>query len=269
MNAKRTGTKEWSESSVNFQLGCENGCLYCYARQNALRFGKIKRGEDWSKCSTWDGKDRLSFRKRPGVIMFPTTHDITKRNVGEACRVLDGLLHAGNRVLIVSKPTPETGAALCSVAAPFKEQVMFRFSIGSWSDNGRVRWEPNAPPITQRIEALRRCWMAGFRTSVSCEPLLEPWNATALVDNVYGFVTNTIWIGTLRHVSARTAWCMKADDPRIVTLEKWQTDEAVEGVYRALSECRYIKKMLRWKHSYVEALARRGIVLPEQEDNWQ
>jgi len=267
MTKRKTGTREWSESSCNFQLGCENGCLYCYARQNALRYGKIKSAEEWA-TPHWDGKHRLKFKKCPGVVMFPTTRDITPRNLGEACRILEGLLDAGNRVLVVSKPTPETAKALCGIAAEWKEQVMFRFSIGSWSDHGRAQWEPNAPPISQRIEALRQTWMAGFRTSVSCEPLLEPWNATALVDNLYGLVTNTIWIGTMRHIRQRTAWCMKPDDPRILTLENWQTDEAIVGVYDSLACCSYVAKHLRWKHSYVEALARRGITLPAQEDNW-
>ena len=46
---RKTGTREWSEHSVNCRQGCTNGCLYCYARAQALRFGRITSGDAWTQ----------------------------------------------------------------------------------------------------------------------------------------------------------------------------------------------------------------------------
>jgi DNA repair photolyase len=46
-NRTATGTREWSEYSFNIGLGCSNNCLYCYARQNALRYKKINSPDEW------------------------------------------------------------------------------------------------------------------------------------------------------------------------------------------------------------------------------
>ena len=45
----KTGTREWSEQSINCCVGCAHACLYCYARANALRFGRLTRGGDWAE----------------------------------------------------------------------------------------------------------------------------------------------------------------------------------------------------------------------------
>ena len=42
-----SGTREWAVENVNIILGCPHKCRYCYARANALRFGKIKRAAEW------------------------------------------------------------------------------------------------------------------------------------------------------------------------------------------------------------------------------
>jgi hypothetical protein len=41
------GVQEWAEHSMNFQTGCEHGCVYCYAREQALRFKWINTWEEW------------------------------------------------------------------------------------------------------------------------------------------------------------------------------------------------------------------------------
>ncbi|HUW10823.1 MAG TPA: hypothetical protein VM537_13910, partial [Anaerolineae bacterium] len=37
---RRTGTKEWSDSSANVSVGCSNNCLYCYAKAMMVRIGR-------------------------------------------------------------------------------------------------------------------------------------------------------------------------------------------------------------------------------------
>ena len=35
------GTEEWADKNINITRGCEYDCPYCYAKRNALRFGRI------------------------------------------------------------------------------------------------------------------------------------------------------------------------------------------------------------------------------------
>jgi DNA repair photolyase len=87
-----TGTKEWAEVTENIQIGCSNNCLYCYAAHNANRYGLRKRSE-WATESLTKRADIKSYPARDGVVMFPSTHDITpfnlerseERRVGKEC----------------------------------------------------------------------------------------------------------------------------------------------------------------------------------------
>jgi len=216
MNDRKTGTREWSEHSVNCCLGCRHGCLYCYARANATRWGRIADPADWTVERPFDQATALANRRFKGVVMFPTTHDITPlagADLGtlEACvRTLYALLRAGNRVLIVSKPHRAVIGRLCEFLRPWRdgEQVEFRFSIGTLSEELAAFWEPGAPPIAERIDALAHAFAAGYATSVSAEPLLDclPLAAESLVEAVEPWVRETIWIGCMNKIAQRTAW---------------------------------------------------------------
>ena len=76
-NRRGTGTKEWSEYSYNISQGCAHGCLYCYARQMALQNGRIRTAADWQLEILNHRKVSQSYRRFDGVVMFPTSHDIT------------------------------------------------------------------------------------------------------------------------------------------------------------------------------------------------
>jgi len=181
-----TGTREWSGSSVNCCTGCANGCLYCYGRELALRRGAIKQGWEWTRQRP--RKPLKRYGRHRGVVMFPSVHDITPENLSACLEVLDKLLRAGNRVLVVSKPRLACIQRLCSVLAAYRAQMEFRFSIGAVSDELLGMWEPGAPSLGERLDCL--AWAAGhgFATSVSCEPLLEPWGVEQLVAAVSPFV---------------------------------------------------------------------------------
>lgn len=133
-------------------------------------------------------------------IMFPGTHDITKDNF-EACYiVLEKLLKAGNRVLIVSKPRPELIEKICVDFEEYKRNMLFRFTIGSINDGILSFWEPNAPSYEERMKALLFVYKNGFRTSVSIEPMLDADHIEDLVNDLSDFINHSIWIGTMNHM---------------------------------------------------------------------
>lgn len=72
-----TGTREWSEISLNLGFGCTHKCLYCYAVISALRFGLIKDRSEWGTERINEKILTRKFGRRSGIFMFPTRHDIT------------------------------------------------------------------------------------------------------------------------------------------------------------------------------------------------
>ena len=258
-NDLQTGTREWAKSNVNFITGCSNDCKYCYAKAMAIRHKRVKP-DDWGTEIIREGDLTKKIRKKDGTIMFPSSHDITPQHLPEALIMLRKLLSAGNDVLIVSKPHLECIRAICNEFGDYKDQILFRFTIGS-ADSSVLRfWEPKAPSFEERMDCLKLAYAKGFSTSVSCEPMLDD-NIEAVVDSVTPFLTKTIWIGKANrlrsqlklngHIDSFTA--EKADE-----LLAWQSDEKILALYQRLM---YNPK-IQWKDSIKSVLAKHQASFP-------
>jgi len=245
----KTGTREWATTTVNCVQGCSHGCIYCYARHNAVnRFQQVAPGE-WSNMRVRKDRVRKSRKKEKGVVMFPSAHDITPEVLEDCLTVLVKLLAAGNEVLVVSKPHLECIIEICKLT-DFQNQITFRFSIGGMTD--LAVWEPSAPTYNERVTALAFAFNAGWKTSISAEPLLEPWNVMQLYENLEPFLTGEFWIGKLNNPSSRVKISTEAQRARFKTLIAWQTDEAVMRIVHQMGS----KRGIRWKDSYKEVIAR-------------
>lgn len=229
---KASGTREWAARNVNIQKGCEHGCLYCYAHGNAGRFKK-----SWAKSWTTPSLTRAAidkgYNKREGAIMFPSSHDITEANLSDCLVVLKKLLAAGNRVLIVSKPHLNCIKTLCQELDGFKGQVLFRFSIGSADAAVLAFWEPHAPNYRERLDSLKWAFKQGYKTSVSCEPMLDG-NIQRVIDDARAYVTDSIWLGRVRRIQN----CLTLNAPgnqeakmKATALMELQNDLWVMGLY--------------------------------------
>lgn len=241
-----TGTKEWAAETVNCVTGCSHGCLYCYAASDACTRHKRMPRAQWTTEAI---RDHDVLKKRSyiyGPVMFPSTHDITPATVDACETVLLKLLDSGNQVLVVSKPHRECISRLVESLAPYKDNVLFRFTIGVMDEELRAFWEPGAPAFSERLECLRLAFEAGYATSVSAEPLLEPWSVKTLVAAVSPFVTDSIWIGKLNNPGSRTKWAVDPTDSRLAKLLSWQTDEQVKAIYEMFRN----DPLVRWKESY-------------------
>ena len=179
--------------------------------------------------------------------MFPSTHDITPLNIEPCLTVLKKLLAASNKVLIVSKPHIACVKRMCDKLADYRDQILYRFTIGSADDAALKLWEPGAPTFDERLASLKHAYQQGFATSVSCEPMLDS-NIDAVVAAVERYVTNTIWLGRanrLRHALAMTcpedAEMRRHADRLIAT---WD-DNAVKALYERYKN----HPKIRWKDS--------------------
>jgi DNA repair photolyase len=107
MTKGKTGTREWSDVSVNCCLGCSNACVYCYAREGPQARYQQHGGAKWAierPMAAELVRHGEKFNKRyGGVVMFPTAHDITPGTRQACLAALHQLILAGNRVLVVSK----------------------------------------------------------------------------------------------------------------------------------------------------------------------
>lgn len=166
------GTQEWAKYNENCIKGCSHDCKYCYAKSNAVRF-KRNTVEGWKNEEVNRNKLSHGFNRRSGTFMFPTAHDITPEHLDECIYFLGNILKPGNDVLVVSKPHLECIGALCNQFPNYKDNILFRFTIGSADSAALKFWEPGAPDFLERLESLKHAFDLGYKTSVSCEPMLD------------------------------------------------------------------------------------------------
>lgn len=258
MGRKRTGTREWAKSTVNIQLGCEHNCRYCYARHRAVKISKWCTAEQWLDPVIVQSKVTRSFLKRLGVVMYPSAHDITPRNISESICVLRKLLKAGNDVLVVSKPHFDCIHNICESFLEYRKRLMFRFTIGSLDDYVLKFWEPNAPCFKERLTCLQYAYDCGYPTSISCEPFLDGWDnkvdkIVGLYKKVKPYVTDSIWIGKLREFNRRVEMSGVTSEEKkmfVEPLKAAQADETVWAIYEQLKD----ERPVRWKDSIREVI---------------
>jgi len=258
MAKKKTGTKEWAETNVNIQLGCEHGCRYCYARYAAVKWHKLCTAEQWKDPVIIRSKVKRSFLKRAGIVMFPSTHDVTMLNLSESICVLSKLLDAGNKVLLVSKPHLDCITAICDSFQGYRKQLSFRFTIGSMDPWVLAFWEPAAPCFKERLQCLICAYSERYHTSVSCEPLLEPGlnEVIGLFEELKPYITDSLWFGKLREFDKRVDMdkVTSEEEERFVNpLKKAQSDQAIWALYNHYNQLQK-ERIVKWKDSIREII---------------
>lgn len=193
-------------ASTNDYIGCENNCLYCYAKLQAIRRKLVADEHAWGKPKPNKYRLKRKITKlENGRYMYPTTHDLTEANISLCMDTILAILEAGNDILIVSKPRIRVMEYIINaIPKEHSTNVEFRFSIGSMSDYILKRFEPNAPLYDERKKALELVFNHGYKTSVSIEPYLDDYPEFVVMD-LDPFVTEMIWIGTMNYVNQAKA----------------------------------------------------------------
>ena len=250
------GTQEWSVKTVNCCSGCSHNCIYCYAKEMGNRFG-------WASLNQWPNElirqkdaDKI-YKKYDGQVMFPSSHDITPNNLEACLTALRCLIHVGNRMLIVSKPHLECIEKFCEMFRPYRRRILFRFSIGACNDQILSYWEPGAPCYEERKACLEFAYNAGFRTSVSVEPMLDSANIGTLINDLSPYITHSIWIGTLNHSSRFGKGADAMLTQAIKNVELGQTDDAIKDIYARHNN----NPLIRWKKEIKKVV---GIPIPKK-----
>jgi len=236
------GTSEWSVKTVNCCTGCSHDCVYCYAKEMLIRFEQVTanlwpieriRQHDVTKC----------HKNYGGQVMFPSSHDITPNNLDACLTVLEKLLSAGNKVLVVSKPHLECIEKICDAFMSYRGQILFRFTIGACDDTMLSYWEPNAPAYEERKNCLVYAYMTGFQTSVSVEPMLDSANIDLLINDLMPHVSDSIWIGTMNHTGRFGKHANPILQQAIKTIQMGQSDSNIKAIYQRHKN----NPMIKWK----------------------
>ena len=235
---------EWAVYSHSWINGCAHNCKYCYAKSMAIQYLR-KTPSNWNTEQVRPHDLNIKLKKYNGSIELPHSHDIHPQHLSQAIQLLGGLLAAGNQLLILSKPHLNCIQSICSAFGAYKDNIVFRFTIGS-SDPAVLRfWEPYAPILNERLECLRHAFGRGFRTSVSCEPMLDG-NIDALVNQINPYVTETIWIGKMKGVKKRLMMNGITDQithRRADALIQSQSNNNIWALYHRLNN----NPKIRWK----------------------
>lgn len=240
------GTKEWAGTNENCLFGCSNGCKYCYALESNIR-RKRKMPTDRKQESLRPGALDRRFRKRQGSIMFPSVHDIPPGYLNECMVFLEHMLVPGNRVLVVSKPRLDSIKTICERFTQYREQILFRFTIGLTDSSTLKFWEPNAPDFQERLTSLQYAFQQGYQTSVSCEPMLDG-KAEEVIKETEPFITDSIWLGKMNRLPYRLR-LNGEDDPITIAkadeLNQLQSDGFIRDLYFRYKD----NPKVKWKES--------------------
>jgi len=252
------GTKEWASSNVNILNGCQHDCMYCYSKAMSCRQGR--KIENWKNPTLRKHMLEKEFGKRKGTIMFPSTHDIHPDNIGHILDILEKMLKPGNDVLIVSKPHIQCITAICNLCKPYKDQILFRFTIGSADYDTLKFWEPNAPSFNDRLTCLQHALDMGFKTSVSCEPMLDN-NISTVIEKIKEYVTDAIWLGKanflVKRLKINGVWGDEEVRTKANQLLAWQSDDNMRELYKQYKNDPKIK----WKESIKKVV---GLEIPTE-----
>jgi DNA repair photolyase len=251
------GAYEWGDTMINCCTGCLHDCIYCYAKHMAIsRFKRVEPGQ-WMHEQIRENDVSKKHKKYDGQVMFPSSHDITSSNLQACMTVLDNLLKAGNRVLIVSKPHLDCIKQICDEFESFKNQILFRFTIGAMDDQILSFWEPNAPSYDERKASLQHAFNEGFATSVSVEPMLDSANIDALIRHLSPYVAHSIWIGTINHLGRLEKHADVVLRQAIEMVRQGQTDAMIKAIYQRHKD----NPMIRWKKEIKKIV---GIPIPQK-----
>jgi len=159
---------------VNPYIGCQHGCAYCYARF-MKRFTGHK--EPWGqfvdiKINAVPLLQRESERKPPGRVWISgvcdpyqpleSTYELTKR-------CLEVLVRCGWPITIQTK-----SALVLRDMRLLREakQIEVGLTLTTADEKVRQLFEPNAPPVEERIKALEELHVVGIRTYAMIAPML-------------------------------------------------------------------------------------------------
>jgi len=172
--------------TVNPYLGCWHGCVYCYARF-MTKFSKSKY--QWGefvdvKINSPEILKRDLFGLKKGLVSLSTVTDpyqLPERKYQLTRRILEDLAAGNFPVSILTK----SNLILRDIDILKKfdrKNLEVGFSIITLDEDVRRHFEPNAPSIKDRVNALKQLSEQGIKTWVFIAPVLPYLSENSIPD---------------------------------------------------------------------------------------
>lgn len=175
INAKTILSKsQVSDYALNAYVGCQHGCVYCYAKFMKRFTGHKEKWGEFVDVKV-NAAELLAIevkRKRPGRVWISGVCDpyqALEKRYKLTRRSLEILVENGWPVTVQTKsPLVLRDIGILKRS----EEAEVGFTITTADEKIRTIFEPGAPPIPKRIEALAQFHSEGIRTFAMIAPIL-------------------------------------------------------------------------------------------------
>lgn len=168
--------------NCNIGMGCLHNCIYCYAPLVLKK--KRNTWKNWMPAINSVELLRKEIDKPAGRVMFSSTTE-PYLDPQMARTILKMLLDSKHYILIITKRSDVINDI---DILRNRNNVEVGLSITGLDDDAVQKWEPNAPPVSQRIMAASILHKAGIKTFASIEPWIpgvtHPIKIVKKLDNV-------------------------------------------------------------------------------------
>lgn len=200
---------EYSGLALNLYTGCRHGCTYCYC-PSIMR----KPLDAWAS-NPHPRKDILKQLKREAEKMAGDPREVLLcfmcdpyQSDEAATLTRKALLILEQHQMRVQVLTKAGHRATKDFDILTRNGWRFGSTIMCKSEATRKTWEPGAPSIQSRYDAVKQAHNLGIKTWVSVEPVVDPVEALAVIGDLLPVVDH--WkIGKLNHnreVEASVDW---------------------------------------------------------------
>ena len=188
---------EYSPLGCDLYKGCKNGCKYCYGSETNVFDNMCETLETIPNIMGKLKEDakRLEGDKREILFSFssdPYFSEEASKLTRDALAICEKF-NLNAQVLTKGGMKAERDFDILA-----RNNWRFGSTIIFTNEALREEWEPNAPSIVSRIEAVKLAYDMGIFTWVSIEPVIDATEAIRVVEALKGHVN--LWkIGKLNH----------------------------------------------------------------------
>ena len=190
--------KEYSPLALNIYNGCVFACAYCYVpifthQDKATFHSKATPRKDLIKKLKKDAEELSRMGEKRQILLSFTSdpYPPIERELEMTKKAVEILNEHDLNFTVLTK-NGKLAERDFDYIDNFGETIIFM------SEEMRMKWERNAPPIRDRVESIKTAWQMGIKTWVSLEPVIDPEEALMVVRKLGDYVD--IWkVGKLNH----------------------------------------------------------------------
>ena len=191
--------KEYSELACNLYSGCNHKCRYCYC-PNIRHMSLAEWSSNPKPRSNILKKlenDAKNLKDKSKEILFCFMSDPYQSE--ESAKITRNALLICEKYNLKAQILTKAGErAVNDFDILKRNNWKFGSTISFFSESLREYWEPDAPSIQSRINAIKKAKEIGIYTWISIEPVTNTKEALKVIGELYDYID--FWkIGKLNH----------------------------------------------------------------------